>query len=117
MVGIINPGRLVREGPIKELLSGEGQVRARIAGTEVPAARTAVEQLAGDGTSSVVDEAGQTWLTVRIAPNRAAEVNRALVAAGVYASGLESGTDLESLFLELTGSGEQNGGRTLGGVA
>ena len=37
-----------------------------------------------------------------IEPSRAAEVNRTLASAGIYASGLESGSDLESLFLELT---------------
>ena len=49
------------------------------------------------------DEAG--WFTVGTSPNRAAEINKALVAAGIYASGLEPGSDLESVFLELTGSG------------
>ena len=47
-------------------------------------------------------EAG--WLTVRIDPARGAEVNRALADAGIYASRLETGTTLEGLFLELTGS-------------
>jgi len=45
-------------------------------------------------------EAG--WLEVPIEPSRAAEVNRTLATAGIYASGLDSGSDLESLFLELT---------------
>ena len=40
-----------------------------------------------------------------MAPGRASEVNRALAEAGIYASGLEPGSDLESVFLELTGSG------------
>ena len=55
-------------------------------------------------------------LVVRISPARSAEGNRALATAGVYASGLEAGADLESLFLELTG-GDTAGTRTLGGVA
>jgi hypothetical protein len=37
-----------------------------------------------------------------VAADRAAEVNRALTKAGIYASGLEAGSDLESLFLQLT---------------
>jgi hypothetical protein len=36
------------------------------------------------------------------APARAAELNRALVGAGVDVSGLEVGSDLEGLFLSLT---------------
>ena len=35
------------------------------------------------------------WLAVHVEPNRAGEVNRLLAEAGIYASGLESGTDLE----------------------
>jgi hypothetical protein len=42
---------------------------------------------------------------VGISPARAVEVNRALAEAGIYASGLEPGSDLESLFLEITGGG------------
>jgi ABC-2 type transport system ATP-binding protein len=116
VVGIVNQGRLVREGPIQELLSGEGQVRARVAKSEVAAARAAAEQLAGDGSVSVGEDGGESWVTVRIAPSRAAEVNRALVAAGIYASGLQSGTDLESRVLELTGGEQAEGTHSLGGV-
>jgi hypothetical protein len=47
------------------------------------------------------DQAG--WFTVGVAPARAAEINRALAGAGIYAAGLEPGSDLESIFLELTG--------------
>jgi ABC-2 type transport system ATP-binding protein len=117
VVGIVNQGRIVREGPIHQLLSGEGQVRARLTKDEVPAARAALDQLAGDGAVTVTEDATDAWLAIRIAPNRAADVNRALATAGVYASGLEAGTDLESLFLELTGGEQADGAHTLGGVA
>jgi len=50
------------------------------------------------------------WLVVPIEPARAAEVNRALASAGIFASGLESGSDLESLFLELTSPAPQQAG-------
>jgi ABC-2 type transport system ATP-binding protein len=117
VVGIINQGRLVREGPIQELLTGEGHVRARILVSELPAARAAAATLTG-ATAVDVEENGETaLLTVRIAPSRSAELNRALAGAGVFASSLESGTDLESLFLELTGGDTPAGQRTLGGVA
>ena len=47
------------------------------------------------------------WLVVRIAPQRSSEVNRALAQAGIYASGLSAGSDLEGLFLELTAGEER----------
>jgi ABC-2 type transport system ATP-binding protein len=112
MIGIIAAGKLVREGPIETLLSGEGQVRVRVAADEV---ERAVSALAPLGVAARIDgsDAGRPagpanetgWLVVPIEPDRAAEVNRALAGAGIYASGLESGSDLESLFLELTAAG------------
>ena len=41
---------------------------------------------------------------MQVAPSRTAEVNRSLAEAGIYASGLSSGNDLEELFLALTGT-------------
>jgi hypothetical protein len=58
-------------------------------------------KVAGDGHVQVTFP-DIAWLVARIAADRAAEVNRALADAGIYASGLEAGSDLESLFLELT---------------
>ena len=99
VLGIIAAGRLVREGPIEELLRGEGLVRVRVAPAEVAAA-TGI--LAGLAPGTAPSKADDGWLALRIEPDRAAEVNRALATAGIYASGLETGSDLESLFLELT---------------
>jgi ABC-2 type transport system ATP-binding protein len=109
VIGIVAAGKLVREGPIETLLSGEGRVRVRVAAAEVD---RAVSALAPLGVAARVDgsddgrpagPATETgWLEVPIEPSRAAEVNRILAGAGIYASGLESGSDLESLFLELT---------------
>ncbi len=39
---------------------------------------------------------------MRIAPERASEVNRVLGGAGIYAGAITSGSDLESIFLSLT---------------
>ena len=117
VIGIIASGRLVREGPIEHLLEGEGEVRVRVPADDLDAARVALAALVSDGDPAP-SGADDGWLTVRIETNRAAEVNRALVQAGIYASGLEAGSDLESLFLELTrgdGSGGHEG--TFFGVA
>ena len=117
VVGIIDNGRLVREGPIQALLSGEGHVRVRVTLADVSASVAAVEELAGPGSVNVEPDGDVAIIVVRISPARSAEVNRALAGAGVYASGLEAGTDLESLFLELTGGDRTAGARTLDGVA
>ncbi len=101
VVGIIASGRLVREGPIDELLQGEGIVRVRVDRTEVQAATTILDALVTDEDRATTAADGR-WLSVRIEPERAAEVNRALAAGGIYASGIETGSGLESLFLELT---------------
>ena len=101
VVGIIAAGRLVREGSMRELLAGEGVVRVRVAPEEVAAAAAALAGLVpSDHVAQSTAEPG--WLTVQIAPDRTAEVNRTLANASIYAAGLESGNDLEELFLSLT---------------
>ena len=101
VIGIIASGRLVREGPIEELLHGEGEVRVRLPLDKVDQARTVLAAFVPDGVVGTVP-GEDDWLSVRIEPGRAADVNRALAGAGIYASGLETGNNLESLFLDLT---------------
>jgi ABC-2 type transport system ATP-binding protein len=101
VVGIISAGKLVQEGTLESMLSDQGVVRVRVARGDEAAARAVLERIARTdaGAASDVDR----WLAVHVEPGRAADVNRALASAGVFASGLESGTDLEMLFLQLTG--------------
>jgi len=112
VVGIIAAGKLVREGSLESLLTTEAVVRVRVGRTEAEPASVALTSI---GATSVIPPAGsdddppEVWLRVQAAPDRAADVNRALAAAGIYASGLESGSDLENLFLELTGGEPQAG--------
>ena len=116
VVGIIAAGRLVREGPIEQLLQGEGVIRVRVGAAEIAPATAILGALVpgalvpsasgptvptGPTGPTVAGDAG--WISLRTEPDRAAEINRALATAGIYASGLETGSDLESLFLELTG--------------
>ena len=103
VVGIIARGRLVREGPIDDLLREEGAIRVRVAADEVAAAAPVLANVAGERavTAEHGPEAG--WLAVRFDPGRADELNRALAGSGIFASRLEAGTTLEALFLELTG--------------
>jgi ABC-2 type transport system ATP-binding protein len=106
VVGIIDRGRLLREGDLKQLLVDAGRVKVRVAPSEMARAADVLRGLAPDRPLYGVDDGDQAgWFTVGIDPGRAAEINRALVDAGIYASGLEPGSDLETIFLELTGSG------------
>ena len=109
VVGIINHGRLVRQGDLDALLGESGHVRVRVAPEQEAGARGILERLAGAGTvesdpGGAGGSGGPGWLSVRVAPNRAVDVNRALAEAGIYASGLEAGNDLETLFLSITGA-------------
>jgi ABC-2 type transport system ATP-binding protein len=110
VVGIIAHGRLVREGSVETLLREEGSVRIRVAADEGPAAAEVLVRMAG--ASSVSYEAGPEagWLGVKIDPARSAELNRALAQSGIFASRIEGGANLESLFLGLTGTRPDVGG-------
>ena len=108
VVGIIDKGVLVHQGSLDELLKASGGVRVRLAPDEVERARAALAGFAGadavtdsDGPGGEPEE-GHAWLAVRIGTERAADVNRALAQVGVYASGIETRSDLETIFLSLT---------------
>ncbi len=106
VVGIIDRGRLIREGDLDHMLEDSGRVRVRVAPDQMPRAAEVLKRLAPDKPLYGIDAGDQAgWFTVGIAPGRASELNQALTEAGVYASGLEAGSDLESLFLELTTGG------------
>jgi ABC-2 type transport system ATP-binding protein len=101
IVGIVANGRLVSQGPLDELLASQAIVRVRVRPEEAERALAVMTKLAGEGRVEVPDPQ-MAWLVARVAADKAADVNRALAEAGIYASGLEGGSDLESLFLQLT---------------
>ena len=102
MVGIISNGRLVREGTLKDLLEMRGAVKVKVQPAEIEGA---IRALAGIARAERIVESDREegWLAVPVAAGQASDVNRTLAGAGIFASGLETGTDLEMLFLELTG--------------
>jgi len=104
-VGIIASGKLVREGPLKEMLESQGVVKARVRPNLVDAAIETLKPLAGSERLTETDR-DEGWLAVHVSGDRAEDVSRTLAGAGIYVSGLESGNDLEMLFLELTGGGQ-----------
>jgi ABC-2 type transport system ATP-binding protein len=104
VVGIVDHGRLVREGRLETLLAEGAHVRVRVDAAQLP---QAVQALQATGTTlepAEPEPGGTIWIAVRVPPERAADVNRLLASAGVFASALTSGTDLESVFLSLTAS-------------
>ena len=112
VVGIIAAGKLVREGSLETLLASEAVVRVRVPKASVEAAIAALTSIAPTTATAAAGnepDGADTWLRVQATPDRASEINRALAEAGIYASGLEGGSDLENLFLELTG-GEPHAG-------
>ena len=109
VVGIIAAGKLVREGPLKDMLANEGVVKVRVRPDLVDGAIAALASLAPAERLTETDR-DEGWLAVRINGDRADEVAQSLAGAGIFVSGLESGSDLEMLFLELTGGHAPSGG-------
>jgi len=109
------------EGTLDALLGSEEVVRVRVPRERETAATTTLAAIAPVTTLSTDQSEPEVWLAVRTPPRRASEVNRILATAGIYASGLESGSDLEMLFLELTGgepvAGSEGTFQGVGGAA
>ncbi len=96
-VGVIQHGKLLREGTVEELRGGEGLVIR---------AEPLDEAVGVLGALPSVEEVRVEGETLRLAvdPERAAEINQKLVSNGVRVSELRSsGQSLEEVFLELTG--------------
>jgi ABC-2 type transport system ATP-binding protein len=95
-VGIIRHGKLVAEGTI-DSLRGDGALIVRVA--PMDQARRTLERIVGNAAITTQDG------TLRLAtdPARAADINSALVQAGVRVSELRPAEhSLEEIFLKLT---------------
>ena len=99
-VAIIAKGRLVESGALHQLLGETSEVRIRVTPDQVSSATTVLDRTGLETLG--VNGRGPGWITVRADASKAPEINRALVTAGVDVAGLESGSDLETLFLSLT---------------
>ena len=85
VVGIIAAGKMVREGPMDELLDSEGVVRVRVRAELVSRsaevlARLAPTELEPEATDAASPDAG--WLSIKLPPDKSEEVSRALAEAG-----------------------------------
>ncbi|MEA2623261.1 MAG: type transport system ATP-binding protein [Chloroflexota bacterium] len=115
VIGIIDRGRLVREGPIQQLLTEGGRVRVRVAPQDVPRAMSILSAITTDILAPPPEGPGAGWITVRVPPEHSIEVNRLLAQNGIYASELEAGNDLEAVFLTVTsGAPQDSAGRPQG---
>lgn len=95
-IGIISEGRMVAEHTVEELRT-EQELVIRAAPRE--SARSVLTSLLGATAVHLYDDT----LRVKVAPDRAAEVNRLLVEAGIAVSELHSTERaLEDVFFELT---------------
>ena len=104
VIGIVDHGRLVREGRLETLLAEGAHVRVRVDAAQVPQALLTLQATGTTPEPGETEPGGGVWIAVRVPPERASDVNRLLAGAGVFASALASGTDLESVFLSLTAS-------------
>jgi len=96
-VAIIRKGKLVAQGRVDEL---RGQASLIVKATPSDAARQSLVQMLGQAAVSGVD--GTLRLSVN--PDRAADINAALVSAGIRVSELRPAErTLEEVFLSLTG--------------
>jgi ABC-type multidrug transport system ATPase subunit len=99
-VGIISEGRMVAEHDVEEL---RGQQELVIRATPMSGARAVLHGVVGADAVHLYDDT----LRVKVESDRAAEVNRALVEAGIAVSELRiTERALEDVFFELTASGE-----------
>ena len=109
-VAIVDRGRVIRQGPIDELVRGAGGRVIRLDCSDPPAAGRLIEEA---GTAAGVTR-GEVGLTVTLPADASretvAEVNRRLVEGGISVYGLaEVQASLEDWFLSVTSRlGEQS---------
>ncbi|MBV9099905.1 MAG: ABC transporter ATP-binding protein [Candidatus Dormibacteraeota bacterium] len=99
MVAIIDRGHLVRQGRLSELRGGENRVIVEC--SDVARARTVLQSV--NGIEHVAGEDSRTLVCTLPDGTSPAQLNRALVTAGIDVSRLErSQASLEERFLDLT---------------
>lgn len=100
-IGIISEGKMVAEHNVDELRAEQELV---IRATPRESARSVLQDALGADAVHLYDDT----LRVKVAPDRAAELNRLLVEAGIAVSELHSTERaLEDVFFELTSTGKE----------
>lgn len=101
-VGIVDRGRLIREGPLDMFLREGALIRVLVPDADVARAVAILQTLSPELTPPSPGGPGGGWITVRLGSERASDVNRLLAQNGIFASGLQAVNDLEQVFLSLT---------------
>ena len=97
---VINKGKLIASGTIAEVTAGAGTIEVAVSDP----ARAAALLRGLPGVADVVES--ETGVKLTAEPARGADVNRALTAAGIYASAIvPHKSSLEDVFLEITEDG------------
>jgi len=98
-VGVIQRGKMVAEGTVEEL---RGAARLTVRAEPVEQARALLDSLVGAENVAVREDG---TLTVKMDLGHTADINRALVEAGLAVTELRATTQsLEEVFMELTGT-------------
>jgi ABC-2 type transport system ATP-binding protein len=99
-IGVIQGGRLVAEGTVPEIRALGGGGRLLVNASPIDRATGLLTELLGPDQVTAVDGI----LRLKVGPERAAEINRWLVTAGVEVAELRmEERSLEDVFLQLTG--------------
>jgi ABC-2 type transport system ATP-binding protein len=97
---VVNKGKLIASGTIAEVTAGAGTIEVMVADP----GRAAAVLRGVPGIADVRETAGGVSVTAE--PARGADVNRALAAAGIYASAIvPHKNSLEDVFLDITDDG------------
>ncbi len=102
-MAIVDRGRVIRQGPIDELIRGAGAMVVQVDCAEPARAARLIDQ-AGIAAGTALADAGLT-VTLPAGASRelVADINRRLVGAGISVYGLrEIQTSLEDWFLSVT---------------
>jgi len=102
VVGIVDRGRLIREGPLDALLAESSHVRVAVAPAQVAQALAIILALPAQADAAPLDGPHAGWIAVRLPASYSTDVNRVLAQNGIFASALETRSDLEEVFLALT---------------
>ncbi len=101
-VAIVDQGRIIRQGPINELLAGSS-LEVEVDCDTPDSARSLLARTSFDTRITVVDEGIHVSLPAGTSRDVVAEINRVLVSGGVSVYRLqENRASLESWFLEVT---------------
>jgi len=102
-VAIVDRGRVIRQGPIDELIRGAGTASVRVDCADPARAARLVDEAGIAAGTSLTDAGLMVALPAGASRELVAEINRRLVAAGISVYGLEEvRASLEDWFLSVT---------------